>query len=560
MLTEQTQIQNLRIAGFEQVCCGQLDEAMRKYAELLRMAPQDVQTYLTLGDIFLSEGDTETALVLYSHALGVEPENEDAQRRLKLARLEQQSANPLEFSSGSAPLVQSARPRAGNPEISEDQITSARLLLETAASQADSAAWIEANLDTIQGLLPAFLEINRRSAEAEARPDLARELSRLVQQVQPSGPQPAASPPDLQVQPAAEPVYTSSSLPRLLFVGPESGQSWLRQELPVQALSAMGFAVDIRHTLSEAQAGEWDLIVAHMPHASSEVMAALAAHSAARTPIILDLDCDCEKMPVYHAEFHRYGLYTPELSAAYREALQLADCVTVPNLNLAAELQSSARTIEVIPDGWAWTGAKPERRPGQSHQLNLGWVGREGQLEDAAVVRRVLIRVLREFADVQLVIVGDAQVYRMFENLPESRRLFIPTPGYEDLPYMLAQLDILVAPYRNTPFNHFESDWLLLQASGLGVPWVASALPAFKAWGRGGLLASTPDEWHTALRQLVMDQNVRQELAADGRRAAESRQMDFVAQSWSRVILDVYQQRAACWGANENRQLEGTRR
>jgi glycosyltransferase involved in cell wall biosynthesis len=163
----------------------------------------------------------------------------------------------------------------------------------------------------------------------------------------------------------------------------------------------------------------------------------------------------------------------------------------------------------------------------------------DGQIEDVAEIRRVVTRVVREFPQTRLVIGGDPQVYHLFEHLPESRRLYLPAVGYEDHPYLLGQVDILLLPHRKTPFNSTLSDRPLVEAGVRGIPWLASPVPAYTTWSTGGLVASSLEEWHTYLRQLVLDANLRASLSEAGRRQAESREMDLLALDWLDLIAEV---------------------
>jgi glycosyltransferase involved in cell wall biosynthesis len=165
-------------------------------------------------------------------------------------------------------------------------------------------------------------------------------------------------------------------------------------------------------------------------------------------------------------------------------------------------------------------------------------MGYPGSLEDVAQVRRMLIRVLREFPQVRLLIAGDVQVFQLFESLPEGRCLFLPLANAEDYPVALEQVDVLLAPLRGTPFNHSSSDQPLMEAGMRGIPWVASPIPAYQDWEAGGLIARTPDEWHTHLRQLVQDAELRGVLGAAGRQKAARREMSHLARIW----LDMIQQ------------------
>jgi hypothetical protein len=139
---------------------------------------------------------------------------------------------------------------------------------------------------------------------------------------------------------------------------------------------------------------------------------------------------------------------------------------------------------------------------------------------------------LREFPQAHLLIVGDPEVYALFEGLPEGQRQYLPAVGPEDFPYLLRQVDVLLLPYRASRFNGSLSDRLLVQGGALRIPWVGSRLPALVAWESGGLVANTADDWHPCLRQLVLDADLRCSLGEAGRTKAEAREIGRLAQAW----------------------------
>jgi glycosyltransferase involved in cell wall biosynthesis len=146
---------------------------------------------------------------------------------------------------------------------------------------------------------------------------------------------------------------------------------------------------------------------------------------------------------------------------------------------------------------------------------------------------------MREFPHTRLVIIGVPAVYQLFERLPESRRLFLPAADYEDFPYLLGQIDVLLAPLRNNPYNRTVSDRQLMEAGVRSIPWIASPLPGAVEWGAGGLIANDQDEWYVQLRQLILDENLRTVLGRKGRWKAEQREMHKLAKDWIDLITKV---------------------
>jgi glycosyltransferase involved in cell wall biosynthesis len=258
-------------------------------------------------------------------------------------------------------------------------------------------------------------------------------------------------------------------------------------------------------------------------------------------PIILDLDEDFENLPISHPNYIAQGLNTPARARAHTTALLLANLVTVNSLSLSNAISELGYQVQVIPEGWSSENALWGKQVGPRKQINLGWVNSSGQLEDLAMIRRVAIRILREFADTQIVVIGDANAYRLFESIPENRRIYLPAVDPAEYPYLLSQIDILLAPVRDDPFHMCASDHILMEAGVKNIPWVASPVPAFKEWQVGGLVANNMDEWYIYIRQLVMDAELRRNFGQAGCQTARGREMSQLANRWLQAIADVIQ-------------------
>jgi glycosyltransferase involved in cell wall biosynthesis len=277
-------------------------------------------------------------------------------------------------------------------------------------------------------------------------------------------------------------------------------------------------------------------VITSDPHINPALIESLSALSDAGVPIILDLDTDVENQPVSHHEYSTKGLSTQTRGNAYSAALNLATVISVPSEVQAASLAAVADRVFVIPDGWSRQNKLWEKSPASHGTINIGWAGSNGQLEDLMLVRRFIIRIIREFSNTRIVIIGNPQAYRLFDGLPENRRLYLPLVDQQEFPYLLGQLDILLVPLRNLPYNLSLPDTPLMEAGAKGIPWIASPIPAFRRWSAGGIISESADEWHLNLRHLVVDAELRQKLGKAGKSAAETREMEHLAGVWLEMI------------------------
>ena len=196
-----------------------------------------------------------------------------------------------------------------------------------------------------------------------------------------------------------------------------------------------------------------DVVITSNPHTNPSLIESLSALSVAGVPIILDLDADFEDQAISHLEYSTQGLGTQERGSAYRTALSLANIISVPSEEQANSLKEVASQVCVIPDGWSRQNKLWEKDATPHGTINIGWVVSSGQLEDLMLIRRFIIRIIREISNTRIVIIGDPQAYRLFDGLPENRRLYLPLVTHEEFPYLLSQLDVLLVPLRNLPYN-----------------------------------------------------------------------------------------------------------
>jgi glycosyltransferase involved in cell wall biosynthesis len=217
----------------------------------------------------------------------------------------------------------------------------------------------------------------------------------------------------------------------------------------------------------------------------------------------------------------------------------MASMVSVPSEIHAASLRTLVDNVCVIPDGWSQQNKLWDKSSHPRKTINIGWVSASGQLEDLLSIRRFIIRIVREFPNTRIVVIGNPQAYRLFENLPENRRMYLPVVSHEEFPYLLSQIDVLLVPLRTLPYNNTLPDTILVEAGAKGVPWIASPIPSFHHWQAGGIISESLDEWHPNLRHLIMDEKFRYSLGESGKYAARSREMNCVGRLWLELISQV---------------------
>lgn len=551
--TKTLDLAHRKALGKQHLEANRIEQAIQVFAQILREYPADIESYLILGDCYLADGDPATALAFYTQAQELAPEDPKVLRRVNLAQVEValgeggktpafsdplRASPPLSVPSKQvADLVErlAQRPAA----ISEEEVQRAAQLLNEILHSPHPALKVAECLDEIDELIPALLELNIRQARQDGREDLAIGLENLLQNIYLQK--------EVHGETAANQTRTASaseigkSALRILWIDPLPDLPMIASKVPEAKLAELDCQLI---KLAETQAPDlssFDAVLAVHPHSDPHSMEWLAAAHGAKLPILVYLEADFEQLPLRHPAFERVGLNSPARAKAYSAACWLADRIVVPSEAFANSLRQANFPVTVIPPAWDSENLSNSKPVRPRHTLNIGWIGLGGELEDVFQVKRMIVRVLREFPHVRLVIAGDVEVYQLFDSLPESRRIFLPLIEPEDYGYALKQMDILLMPLRNTPFHNSLSDKRLVDAGGRGIPWLASPCAAAMNWASGGLIANSLDEWHTYLRQLVLDNDLRVSLGNAGRQQVQLRSLNLQSRLWYHTLRETIQ-------------------
>lgn len=522
----QPELKVRKILGRTYLNENKLSDALDIFVKILTDYPDDLETILILAGFYLAAGDGKTARGLYVRAQQLDPQSKTIERQIMLAEEMENGGEGEPVSTDLDDVSHLLQKLTGQKtEISESDILRAANLLDKIINSENPAELVSSNLDQIDDLLMALIEVNVRQARADGRTDIADALRGLQFNI------------DYQ-KVAKQDISTASSSVKknILMLLPDMDHKSNRMMLLKSTLEASGYQVTEKGRFLSDRDAAPDLVVVSSPHIHPALLDDLAGLSAAGVPILMDLDMDYRQMATSHPDYSRSGLGTQYASNAFAAAPLLADVITVPSHVQLASLEDVADRVLVIPDGWSRQNKLWEKTTSPRNVISLGWVGTSGELDDLMLIRRYIVRILREFNNTQIVIIGDPRAYRLFDGLPENRRKYIPLVSHEEFPYLLNQTDVLMIPLRNLPQNISTPDTLLMEAGARGIPWIASPMPAFRDWMAGGILCESLEEWHLNLRYLVMDAELRSKLSKAGREAARTREMEYVGKLWMDVI------------------------
>ena len=544
MSKPQTDLLYRKLIGRSHVNANRIDKAISIYKSILREYPHDLEAYMFLGDCHLASSDYDTALKIFRKALESAPNNEMILGRIELAlaeigNLPPELENDIEYTL-SEEIIESL----DVTQISEEAVENAANVLSDILESEEPAQMISERLDELEVLLPAILELNIQQANTQGNTELARELTLLRDSISGDGEGENAA---HGQNPASSTPASPKSAPRqarVLFLTPEERVVPIQIKDIALELSFHGFQTTLSQEVNMQQIESSDVVVFSNPHSDRGLMRGMAACMTLNIPMLVYLHTDFEHLPITHPDYISYGLATPDNTKAHQMALKLANRIIVPNQEIAERLSSSGYPVQHIPVGWSTKNPFWNQRIPMRQTINIGWIGSASSMEDILPYRRAIYRVLNEFPQTKLVICDNPKVYYFFDSLPPNRVEFLPTVDETEFPYQLSNIDILLVPQRNTPFNQTRSDMAFVAAGVKQIPWLANALPHVKAWEEGGIISENKEDWHTNLRQLVMDRDIRKQLGEAGYKKSQSRKIQSLVTSWAEMLHDVIQNKA----------------
>jgi glycosyltransferase involved in cell wall biosynthesis len=261
--------------------------------------------------------------------------------------------------------------------------------------------------------------------------------------------------------------------------------------------------------------------------------AGVSLAQALRRPILVELNAP---LAVEQSAYRATGL--GELAAqAEAWTLQQAQAVIVVSAQLrehVLNLGVDASRIHVLPNGVdpaRFHPAAPDpavrARWGLDGQLVIGFVGGLRPWHGVEILPELVERLAARFPAIRLVIAGDgplrSDLERSFgERGLQSRVLFTGLLPHEEMPAIIRQFDVALAPYPQPEHAFYFSPLKLFEYMACGIPVVAAGLGQIAEIiraGETGLLYSPGDLDQLAAQceRLLADANLRQ---AMGRQAA----------------------------------------
>lgn len=317
------------------------------------------------------------------------------------------------------------------------------------------------------------------------------------------------------------------------WMADHSGCGWYRIILPLGTLREAG-KVQTRFG-GRMLEDDWDadIFVAQRTHrpGPSQVLQRLA--KAPNGPLVVyELDDDLLSVGSDNPAAKVFN--EPDTRANIVTNIRAAHLVTVSTEPLAEKVAKFNPNVVVLPN-CVFGEMLDWRHGGYADRFTIGWQGSPTHDRDWSEAARAVAAWFRRNRDVnppvEMHTIG--AVPKDFPQLHRHRH----TPWSPDLPryYMSIDWDVALAPLHGSTFNRSKSDIRVLEAAMLGIPVVASRVPAYERTieaGEFGILASTPKEWQQALYALMTDPVAYRQMSDKARAYARTRTIEANADRW----------------------------
>lgn len=269
----------------------------------------------------------------------------------------------------------------------------------------------------------------------------------------------------------------------------------------------------------------------------------MASMPGQRPKLVFELDDDLWNIdPTNAAAFEWFNNGYDRRSRTYHDVqgnlaanIHVADRVTVTTQALADLVSKWNDNVVIVPNRipeWVLDWERPKR-----DRLTIGWMGSATHTMDWEQAGDQVSRFIKRNPEVEFHMIGAGHYRGM--KIPEDQ---LVTTGWitgVDNVWRAIDFDIALAPLRPHVFNQSKSNLKALEAAALGIPIVASdcgPYPDFVEHGKTGFLVKRDHEWGKYLRELVNDEDMRNEMGAAAKEKARQWTLEGNIDEW-RVAL-----------------------
>lgn len=300
----------------------------------------------------------------------------------------------------------------------------------------------------------------------------------------------------------------------IAFPSPSGSRVW-RLDDPFKALRDIGISAHVTNeSITDEIAQNNDIFVLQNT-VDKEGIALLRAYQQERgKKIVADFD------DFFDANEDNPNLLEHQVSQApevLRIVAQIADLVTCTTDNLAKELRKYNKNVVVLPNSMDMKRWDLPKLKNETDYINIGWCGGTSHYNDLKMIVKPLKRILSEFPNVKLYLVGELRAKEWFKDYKNVEcMLSVPFDAYPTRLHGL-RLDIGLAPLQNNAFNRCKSNIKFLEYAIAKVPGVYSPT-VYSLWrttdfdGKFGDIAENEEQWYWNIRNLIVSKNHREDV------------------------------------------------
>ena len=246
-------------------------------------------------------------------------------------------------------------------------------------------------------------------------------------------------------------------------------------------------------------------------------------------PIVYEIDDLLLEIPEIHPD-RAIDFYTPAILPILH-AITSADLVTTTTPNLKKYLEKFNPNVYVLPNFLddAYWELRPYRPSSEQAQVVIGFMGSDTHLPDLESISQVFLQLAEQYRDRVGFRFWGCQPPAAILKLTQTEWLPYQVFDYPKFAsYFLQQdVDILIAPLVDSPFNLCKSNVKLLEYAAIATPGVYSRIDSYNSLiihQENGFLASSQEEWMSYLSQLIENPALREQVG--------NRLQDTVRKNW----------------------------
>lgn len=353
----------------------------------------------------------------------------------------------------------------------------------------------------------------------------------------------------------------SNNKPNLLFIPKDSqGCGFYRMLMPANAIKQSGIAnVEVVYDIRDARPAQWaDLIILQRP-SSYDVAEFIQYWRANGKKIVFEID-DYMQGILPENPSRPYWEHIGGMITRAMYCMSLCNAVTVSTPRLQREYSFYNKNIFALPnyiDKSLWEQPLKNKEFYEKRRdddiIRIGWEGCVGHRQDLEMVAKVLEDIVLEYkGKVHLTMFGftPLDIFLKLPNMHQSCSScghsgpleYYPTVPLLEYPGRLREMafDIGIAPTASISFNDSKSDLRFKEHAILGIPTVASDVPAYNESIKNGvtgfLCKDNYKEWYKALKTLIDNEKKRKEMGSYAKVWAETNYIQDNIVKW----LEVY--------------------